>query len=121
MNFFSKYRYALLWALFVLVLCGMNGNSVPKLTFSFTGIDKLAHFFLFGIQAWLILKPMQQNFKSLNLKGALVAVALSISYGILVEILQATVFINRSYDYADMLANSIGALLSLGVAVVRYR
>ena len=38
---------------------------------------------------------------------------MSISYGALVEVLQATIFIGRSGDIRDVLANSIGAIIGL--------
>ncbi|MBK7850755.1 MAG: VanZ family protein [Bacteroidetes bacterium] len=40
---------------------------------------------------------------------------LTIFYGILIEILQATVFIHRSGDIRDAIANSIGAFVGLWV------
>lgn len=39
-----------------------------------------------------------------------VALAMTISYGILVEVLQTYVFIQRNGDVRDALANAIGAL-----------
>lgn len=35
---------------------------------------------------------------------------LAIIYGISLEFMQATVFINRSFDWMDMVANSIGCI-----------
>ncbi len=106
MRFLTVYWKALLWAFLILVACGMNGNSLPKLSFDF-GIDKIVHFFLFFIQAMLIYLP--------NKKQLWVAILLSSCYGALIELLQMTVFINRSFDFADMLADVIGALLCLPI------
>lgn len=104
MKFLTLYWKALLWAFLILGACGINGNSLPKLSFDF-GIDKIVHFFLFAVQAILIYLPTKKNIW--------VAILLSSFYGAFIEFLQMTVFVNRSFDLADMLADAVGALLCL--------
>lgn len=108
--FFKKYYLALLWALISLVACGINGQSLPKLTFTLIGIDKLAHFMLFGMQSFLLIYAHQKGRANLDWIHVHVAVAIGIAYGVFIEFLQYAVFINRSYDYADMVADAIGSL-----------
>lgn len=102
--FFRKYKYALVWALVILGACGINGNSIPHISFDI-GIDKIAHFIFFGFLAWLIYVA--------DKKHLFWAIFISSSYGILIEYLQMNVFVNRSFDYADMLADVLGALAIL--------
>jgi VanZ family protein len=109
MAFIKKYKLAILWALISLTACGINGQSLPKISFNF-GIDKIAHFVLFGIQAWLIIRANYVKGQKLPWKIVHTAVAISLVYGIFIEGLQATVFVNRSYDYVDMIADGVGAL-----------
>lgn len=102
-TFLRTYRTALIWALFVLLVCGVNGKYIPEVHFmDFIGPDKLAHIGLFGLQAWFIYRDDVKHRR-------LIAFLISAGYGIIIEILQATVFTGRSYDYADMLANALGA------------
>ncbi|MBC7694623.1 MAG: VanZ family protein [Burkholderiales bacterium] len=115
----KAYRFAFIWALFILVVCGINGASFPKIKFDFTfGADKLAHLILFGVQTWLILIAFLTLNKKPYIKYAFFAAVISSLFGVLIEILQATVFLNRSFDYADMLANASGAFLCLPLRVL---
>lgn len=109
-----KYRLSVLWALFALFLCGVNGSSLPKISFDLFEIDKLAHMALFGIQAWIIyyegVWKAKVAEKEKVWKVTLQAFFWSALYGALIEGLQMTVFVGRSFDWADMLADAIGAL-----------
>jgi VanZ family protein len=111
---FWRYHWpALLWAIFVLILCGYPGNKLPELTFlEWLKPDKIMHIVLFGIQCFLLLKGLHRKSHSLTLKKnfILTSIILSISYGILVEVLQEYIFINRNGDLRDAIANSLGAL-----------
>ncbi|OYU97312.1 MAG: hypothetical protein CFE21_03185 [Bacteroidetes bacterium B1(2017)] len=119
LSFLRKYSLPIVWALLTLTACGINGNSIPKISFNI-GIDKIAHFILFGMQSWLIIRAQQKGNETINWRQVNYAVLFGISYGIVIEILQATIFINRSYDYADMLANSIGAVSCYGFTYLRW-
>lgn len=117
-----KYRYAILWAMISLTACGINGNALPKINVDF-GIDKVAHFVLFGVQAWLIILASRVNrngsIEKIKWKSVHIAVIISLLYGIFIEILQATVFVNRSYDFADMVADGIGTLFCYPLVYLR--
>ena len=102
MSWIKLYWKALLWAFLILGACGINGKSLPTISFDF-GIDKVVHFVLFGVLALLIYLPQRKNL--------VLGIVLSASYGVIIEYLQMTVFVNRSFDYADMLADAIGAIL----------
>jgi VanZ family protein len=107
-NTLRKYYLAVLWSLLSLVACGINGNSLPHVSFDI-GVDKIAHFILFGVQSFLIVQAHHIGRKDVDWGNVHKAVLIGISYGIFIEFLQYAVFINRSYDYADMLADGLGA------------
>ncbi len=121
-SFLLKYRFAILWAMISLTACGINGNDLPKINVDF-GMDKVAHFVLFGVQAWLIILGSRVKRKASTEKikwiSVHIAVIISLAYGIFIEILQATVFVNRSYDFADMVADGIGALFCYPLVYLR--
>jgi VanZ family protein len=121
-SFIRKYLIAILWAIMTLIGCGVNGNSLPHVSINLFEIDKLAHFTLFGMQAWLILFYSHgRDATQVNWKWVHEGVWLSVFYGVLIEFLQYTVFINRSYDYGDMLADAIGALTCYIFAPLFFR
>ena len=115
----KAYRYVIIWALFVLYLCGMNGSNIPKIKFDFVfGIDKLAHFALFGILAWLLIKASIKYHTRYEFKFIIQAVIISAVFGVFIEILQGTIFVNRSFDYEDMIADGIGAVLTIPLGLL---
>ncbi|MCF8429405.1 MAG: VanZ family protein [Bacteroidia bacterium] len=108
------YKYAYLWAIIATGLCGTNGNNIPQFSFSnLIGIDKLAHMLLFGTETFLIAIASKKiyAYKS-SFHTILPAFIIGTVFGIIIEILQATLFTNRSFDYLDMLANTIGCALA---------
>lgn len=112
---------AILWAMISLAACGVNGNSLPKVSFNLIGIDKLAHFILFGVQSFLIIHAHQRGKSKIDWSHVHLAVGIGVVYGILIEFLQYSVFINRSYDYADMLADALGAVSCYGLTKLIYK
>jgi len=103
-----------LWALFILVICAIPGERIPKLTFlEWLKPDKIVHFLVFAFLSLLLLRSFIDagllSWKQNNI--VVFAVCLAIIYGALVEFLQYSVFINRSGDIRDALANAIGALI----------
>lgn len=86
-------------------------------------LDKVVHCFFYGIQSYLLLKAFlkQQQYKSLYAWGWKLSLASSFLFGISVEIIQGTVFVSRSTEALDVLANTIGSLLGLGYFFLIYR
>jgi VanZ family protein len=109
---------ALVWLLIVLVLTLIPGPAIPDVGFSFR-IDKIVHFFLFGIQMVLTAYALEKHTLS---RGApahpiLVSVIFSIAAGVGIEFLQRFVP-GRSFSVFDMVANTIG--VGIGYYVFRY-
>lgn len=114
LHHFKTYKYAYLWAILATGLCGTNGKSLPHFEFSsLIRIDKIAHIFLFGTETYLIaIASKKLNNQKSNFKIIFPAFLIGTLFGIIIEILQATVFVNRSFDYLDMVANTIGCALA---------
>ncbi len=112
---FLRYHLpTLLWALFILTICAIPGNRLPKLSFlEWLKPDKIVHLLVFGVLCILLLRSfLDAHALNLSEKNAVIlALGICIVYGALVEFLQYSVFINRSGDVRDAIANSIGAFL----------
>ncbi len=83
---------------------------MPKLEVSFSNLDKLYHlsaYFTLSL-CWLL-----SFYRKPTLKYVIVISC--IIFGIIIEVLQATLTVYRTGDYKDAFANTIGILLGLFV------
>ena len=107
---------ALLWALFILALCGLPGSAIPELSFlEWLKPDKIVHLVLFGVLSFLLIR----GFTSLDVNSLwknypkLTSVILASIYGIFVELLQEYFFDDRHGDVYDSIADAFGAVMGL--------
>jgi len=105
---------ALLWMGVILLLTGLPGNSFPKVSkwMDVFQPDKLIHIAMFFPFAWF----WQSYFWHTNLKRSSAIIIVSffgIVYASLTEILQHYVFIGRSANIPDAIADIIGVVLSI--------
>jgi glycopeptide antibiotics resistance protein len=102
------------WAVVILILCGFPGDRLPELTFlEWLRPDKIVHLVIFGIQSYLLMRGFERQTNSvfLNRHAVLISILFTITYGCIVELMQTYLFIHRSGDVRDAIANSIGALI----------
>lgn len=100
------------WAIVIFILCGTPGEYIPSNNWlELLSVDKLVHASIFCALSFLGLLWLHRNTKVHTHKY--ICVALCSGYGILLEVMQATLFRNRSTDYKDMIANTFGCLLAL--------
>lgn len=107
----KHFRWALLWALVILVLCLIPGRSLPQWGwFDLLDLDKSVHAGMFFVLAVLL----AQAFRAIGRpkRWVLTAVAIAIAYGIGMEYMQDLEALGRRLDPMDMIANSVGALLA---------
>ncbi len=107
-----SYKFALLWGAVIFGLCAMPGRLVPSVNWlELLSFDKWVHasvFFILVSLFGIAVKAHQQNKNLIYLYFIL-----SVLYGGALEIMQATVFSERSADWLDMIANSFGCLIAL--------
>ena len=116
--FFKYNAVGITWAVIILVLCGIPGNEIPKLPFlEWMKPDKIVHLFMFGILNYLLIKGFirQDSFLILARLPVLYASIITILYGVLTEVLQATVFIGRTGDIRDAGADALGACCGIWI------
>ena len=79
--------------------------------------DKIVHFLfylMFAILCTMMFRERTQGGMGIA-KATRSAVVLAISYGILIEVLQYTLTTDRMAEWADALANSLGAFAGIGL------
>ncbi len=106
---------ALIWALIILILTGFPGDYFPEIIdfWEWIGPDKLVHLAIFGILTFLIFFNLRAEYLVSKKRSLFVLTILGVTlaYGLLTEVLQATVFVGRDGNVFDFYANSTGALL----------
>lgn len=112
-------KILLLWSAFIMLIMGIPGNyfpNPPKLIQLFSP-DKIIHLFLFSIFYILIYKYLRINFTSFSVKKLrLISILSGTIYGASTELLQAFVFVGRSGNYVDWIADNIGVILGMMIS-----
>jgi VanZ family protein len=99
------------WTLLIAVLCLISFGDLPSIPVK--SADKYVHVtlhFVFTL-LWGIYISLKQN--QIQPSKIVRIVAVSIGYGILIEILQETLTVTRHADVFDIMANFTGALAAL--------
>lgn len=104
---------AILWTIIIFVLCCTPGRFIPTTSWlELLSFDKFVHASIFFVLTsfWLT-----HFFKMNNLSVfSMIFIILGcVAYGGLLEIMQATVFSQRSGDWLDFIANTFGCLIGL--------
>jgi VanZ family protein len=116
----KPYWPAILWALFILVICSVPMGGIGSSHLFFPGFDKVTHCGLFFVLAVLYCYGSIRKFKTreLRIEIAMKNTIVLISYGALIEMLQMYVFTWRSGETADLVCDTIGACMGIfGVLV----
>jgi glycopeptide antibiotics resistance protein len=103
------------WALLIMILCGIPGRDIPHISFlEILSFDKWVHAGIFFVLTLLAVRGfrLQQKFEMLNTHALVIALSACIAYGGLLEVLQGTLFEERSADVYDFIANSFGCILA---------
>ena len=114
--FLKHTKWAMLWALLILILCGIPGRDIPHISFlELLSFDKFVHAGIFFVLIVLTIRGfiLQTSFNIFHQSPKTSAFLICVSYGGLLEIMQGTIFEERSADVYDFIANSFGCILGL--------
>jgi VanZ family protein len=114
-HFIFKYAFycAIGWTAVIFVLCCTPGKYVPSAHWlDLLSFDKLVHASIFFLLACFWFMVLVKTGKVSRASICLVLLA-CVCYGGILEIMQATVFSQRSGDWNDFIANSFGCTLAL--------
>ncbi len=114
--FFKHLKFAMLWALIILILCGMPGKDIPHISFlELLSFDKFVHASMFFFLILLTIRGFlqQTSFIVLNKSAKLIAFVLCVIYGGSLEIMQGAMNIGRTPSIFDFIANTFGCAIGL--------
>lgn len=106
----------MLWALLILVLCGIPGRDIPHISFlELLNFDKFVHAGIFFVLLVLTVRGffLQTTFLKIQHHPKMTAFACCVIYGALLEIMQGTLFEQRSADILDFIANTVGVAVGV--------
>ncbi|TND09578.1 MAG: hypothetical protein FD123_1169 [Bacteroidetes bacterium] len=126
--FWKHTRWAFFWALLIAILCGIPGRDIPHISFlEMLAFDKWVHAGVFFVLVILLARGLiiQNKFAFARKHGKLIALSCCVVYGGILELLQGAIFVERSADIYDFIANSFGAvsaflLFNFLVAKIRF-
>lgn len=105
-----------MWALFIAVLCGMPGTSLPHVSWlELLSFDKVVHASLFFILTTLSLAGVFNKYRKDYFTAEpiyFVTAFMCVCYGGVLELLQGAFFVARSADAYDFIANSFGIIIA---------
>ena len=118
----KKSGFAIGWLLLVTALLCIPGTQFPKITWqNKIWLDKWIHVFLFLILVFLWCRTYLNKHSTSQLKTKFINVTiLSIIYGAAMEIVQHYFIPFRSFDYGDMIADTIGSGTGYFISVKRF-
>ena len=116
----KKFIPAVIWFIISLILLCLPGSTIPKYPWlNAIYADKWVHIFLFGMLCFLFCYPVRVS--SLNIynkkKWFLYILLNGIAYGTIMEFVQKYWIPNRSFEIWDIVADSCGCLLGVGISL----
>ncbi len=102
-----------MYTLALALVCLIRLNNLPDVGVSFG--DKIFHFLAYSVLTLLWFGTFMCYSSAGRSKTILYALVFAVVFGIIIEVLQDAVTDYRSLDVYDMVANSLGALLTAGV------
>ena len=106
----------MLWALLILILCGIPGRDIPHISFlELLSFDKFVHAGIFFVLIVFMIRGffLQKRFVRFHESPKIISFLICVTYGGLLEVMQGMVFEERSADIYDFVANSFGCFLGL--------
>lgn len=106
----------MLWALLILILCGIPGRDIPHISFlEMLSFDKFVHAGIFLVLVVLMIRglKLQNSIRLLQFNAKAYSFIICVIYGGALELMQEAVFEERSADIYDFIANSFGCLVGL--------
>jgi VanZ family protein len=108
----NRYRFSLILSLLILYLSLKNANELNKVQFlNIPNFDKFAHFCMyFTLMSTIFLESRKSVIRR---SSVFLITILPFLYGVVMEVLQATLTTTRTASLYDVIFNTLGILASL--------
>jgi len=117
----SSFAFAAAWLLLITILLCIPGTSLPKVRWdNKVFLDKWIHVFLFLLLVLLWCRAYKTTDSTKAKRIFITITVLSIVYGIVMEIVQHYFIRNRSFDFGDMIADSVGSVAGYFISIKRF-
>jgi VanZ family protein len=115
MKLHRAYILAILWTLFIASSCLLPAAAFRSFSFNtLLELDKIIHFILYAV--FILLWALA--IRDLSVKQKIALLLIGVTYGILIEVLQSTMALGRSYDIGDIVSNTVGCII--GVILITF-
>jgi len=111
MPLWLRWLSCLVYAALIMVLSLLPAPAIPSSGLAHT--DKLLHFVLYGGLAGLLCWTLALTLH--NRRRLLFAVVIAVAYGSVMELAQLLLTSSRFFSWADIVANSLGAIFFVGI------
>jgi len=111
----NKKLLAIVWNIMILFFCLINLSDINEVKrINIPNVDKIVHFVFYTVSSYLWLLAVLKGKVSKKTTVTLVALGL-ILFGLTVEYLQDTFTVQRSFEWLDVLSNTLGVLFGTTV------
>jgi len=113
---FKYFWKTYLWGAFILIICGIPGDELDRFKIVIIPyLDKMVHLVLYYIFATFLFSGFTHYYASQHKKARtfIYGSAIALGYGILIELLQFSLFSHRSFELLDIAGNLIGITAAL--------
>ena len=111
--------YLLLLVIFTVLVTVLSLRSISSPPQFFSSQDKVGHFIAYALLAWLACQALGSRLK--HASTLTIAFMYASATGAILELLQANLTSSRQGDWADFLANLLGALSGCVIFSLRQR
>lgn len=122
--FFRYNLFTFCWLLLILLLTLTPGQSIPETNLwnALISVDKVVHFMIFGILVLLMIVGFtkQYRYEKLRKNAIPAALAVSIAYGITIELIQIAIP-GRGLELMDIVANTLGCFIGYAMFYLLYK
>lgn len=118
-----KLLISIVWTVFIIIGSSISGHTLDEVSFiNIPYFDKLVHFiWYFFLYIFWYTYLINKNTQYQKITIRIVLTTLIILFGLLIEILQDKVFINRSSDIFDFIADSTGTIFAFLIFFKLYQ
>jgi VanZ family protein len=115
MKLHRAYVLAVLWTIFIASSCLLPAAAFRSFSFdTLLELDKVIHFVLYAV--FILLWAL--TIRDVSMKQKIGLLLIGVTYGILIEVLQSTMALGRSYDIGDIVSNTVGCIV--GVILITF-